>query len=610
MGIRLLFVAARPLALLVGFALLAPTALFAQGGMGVSQESLGDRVNRVLDLESSTVFSLNVSGNPGEPIRATVPLHGIQFTLDLAPHSVRSTTDYRVHVQDNDGRFVDVASSPVRTLRGTVEGFPESLVAATFDDDRGLYARIRLGDTGEEFWIEQLSDKMDGVAPQMHVAYSGDAVNSSEGQCGTTGLPAVDLDLDHGHGGKELGSAPACGVGLCLAQLGCDADFEYYQDNGSSVANVENKINSVINAMNLQYEADVDIEHVITSIVVRTSSGSDPYNSSSISGLLSLVRSQWQGPLSSIPHDTAQLFTGTNLSGSVIGVAWLSGVCGNLRYSVVENFSTNFACTTDLSAHELGHNWGAGHCTCSGFTMNPSITCANKFSSGSISSITNHRDNVGCLNGGGPPAADFTADKVTGGAPLAVRFSDASDGAYTDWLWTFGDGGTSTDAEPSHTYGSLGDYDVSLTVSGPAGSDTMTKSDFIVVTNTVVEFADLGGGTPWTLGAIVPHLEASSTLEAGGPFDLFMQSAPPSAAALAWVSFASTPLNVLGGTVWSNPPAFQLFFMTTFLGGLSLSTDWPAGLASGVDVYIQFLCQSSEATGGISFSNGITTTVP
>jgi hypothetical protein len=608
MGTRFPFVAVRSLVLLVGFALMAPTALLAQSGLGVTQESLGDRVNQVLDLDSSTVFSLKVAGNPGEPIRTTVPLHGVNFTLDLAPHSARSATDYRLHVQGEDGRLLDVEASPVRTLRGTVEGLPESSVAATFDDDRGLYARIRLGVAGEEFWIEQLSDKMAGVAPEMHVVYSSDAVNSSEGQCGTTGLPAVDVG--HAHGGKELGSAPACGVGLCLAQLGCDADFEYYQDNGSSVANVESKINSVINAMNLQYESEVDIEHVISSIVVRTSAASDPYNSSSISGLLSLLRSQWQGPLSSIPHDTAQLFTGTNLSGSVIGVAWLSGVCGNLRYSVVENFSSNFACTTDLSAHELGHNWGAGHCTCSGFTMNPSITCANKFSSGSISSITNHRDNVNCLNGGGPPAADFTADKVTGGFPLSVRFSDVSDGAYTDWFWTFGDGGTSTDDEPSHIYGSLGSYDVSLTVSGPAGSDTMSKSDFIVVTSAVVEFTNLGGGTPWALDVIIPELEASTTFDVGGPFDLFLQSAPPSAATLAWVSFASTPLNVLGGTVWSNPPAVQLFFLTSFLGGLSLSTDWPAGLASGVDIYIQFLCASGGATGGIALSNGITATVP
>ena len=74
-----------------------------------------------------------------------------------------------------------------------------------------------------------------------------------------------------------------------------------------------------------------------------------------------------------VQRDVAQLFTGRNLDGSVIGIAYPGGICTNFGYNLVQNYG-NLGCATDLSAHELGHNWSAGHCSCGGHTMNPSIT--------------------------------------------------------------------------------------------------------------------------------------------------------------------------------------------------------------------------------------------
>ena len=79
------------------------------------------------------------------------------------------------------------------------------------------------------------------------------------------------------------------------------------------------------------------------------------------------------------------------------------------------------------------------------------------------------------------PTAGFSATPTSGTTPLAVGFSDASTGDITSWSWTFGDGGTSTTSNPSHTYTAAGSYTVSLTVSGPAGSDTLTLTNLITV---------------------------------------------------------------------------------------------------------------------------------
>jgi PKD repeat protein len=73
-----------------------------------------------------------------------------------------------------------------------------------------------------------------------------------------------------------------------------------------------------------------------------------------------------------------------------------------------------------------------------------------------------------------PPTADYRYDPVSGGAPLTVSFDNVSTGA-TDYLWDFGDGTTSTEAEPGeHTFTDPGMYAVTLTATSSAGSDSIT----------------------------------------------------------------------------------------------------------------------------------------
>ena len=66
--------------------------------------------------------------------------------------------------------------------------------------------------------------------------------------------------------------------------------------------------------------------------------------------------------------------------------------------------------------------------------------------------------------------ANFTADVVTGNNGLDVHFTDTSIGA-TSWEWDFGDGTTSTEQNPVHSY-DPGTYTVTLTINGGASSKT------------------------------------------------------------------------------------------------------------------------------------------
>ena len=105
-----------------------------------------------------------------------------------------------------------------------------------------------------------------------------------------------------------------------------------------------------------------------------------------------------------------------------------------------------------------------------------------------------------------PPVADFSGSPTQGNPTLAVSFTDSSTNNPTSWSWTFGDGGTSTNQNPSHSYTSAGNYTVSLTASNAGGSDTETKINYISATSlTALHFHDFETNTlgDWTTSGTV-----------------------------------------------------------------------------------------------------------
>ena len=78
-----------------------------------------------------------------------------------------------------------------------------------------------------------------------------------------------------------------------------------------------------------------------------------------------------------------------------------------------------------------------------------------------------------------PVQANFSATPSSGPAPLHVTFSNQSSGDFTTSLWNFGDGSSSTSTSPSHDYSLPGIYTVTLSVSGPGGSHSLVRSNYI-----------------------------------------------------------------------------------------------------------------------------------
>lgn len=122
----------------------------------------------------------------------------------------------------------------------------------------------------------------------------------------------------------------------------------------------------------------------------------------------------------------------------------------------------------------------------------------------------------------------FTHDATPGCAPLAVNFTNSSTGG-TDYLWDFGDGTTSTDVSPSHTYinqsGVLQVVTISLTVSNWAGCSSTSQQSITVYPAPDFTFSAQpdSGCTPLTvsfpsvLGAVTYQWDFGDGTTGGGP---------------------------------------------------------------------------------------------
>lgn len=111
----------------------------------------------------------------------------------------------------------------------------------------------------------------------------------------------------------------------------------------------------------------------------------------------------------------------------------------------------------------------------------------------------------------GAPVASFTWSPGSVSANQVVQFKDTSTGDPASWSWVFGDGATSSQQSPTHTFATCGVYPVTLTVANATGSSAVTK--------------------PVTVTAAACLCTATRTLPsgyvAGQPIRVTIQAVPP-----------------------------------------------------------------------------------
>ncbi len=384
------------------------------------------------------------------PFEAAITFGDEVKVLELHPYSLRGA-DFMVLVQDATGQLVPYDMPAPTTYRGHIRGEAGSMVAASLIDGQ-LWATVAMAD-GRTWMVQPLDELAPGApAPRTtHAVYRTEDVLPVDHPV-KCGVETTNQQNAAGAQGAEGGIA---GSGFEVLEIGCDADFEYFQLNGSSVNNTVNDIENLLNAVEFIYERDVDLTFEITVVVVR-SDVNDPYTASGASSLLNQFANTWNSsPESGIRRDVAHLFTGREVTGDTIGIAVTPSTCfTSSAYSMVQSkYTSNFSLRQSLSAHELGHTLSAEHCDgngdchimCSGNGGCNGIFGSNlRFGVLAVSQITGYANSSAgnCMAALPGPLTPPFFDDFEAGVSLDS----------TKWVWV--DGGTVTTAalnEPSPT---------------------------------------------------------------------------------------------------------------------------------------------------------------
>ena len=197
-----------------------------------------------------------------------------------------------------------------------------------------------------------------------------------------------------------------------------------------------------------------------------------------------------------------------------------------------------------------------------------------------------------------PPTALFTADPTSGKKDLRVEFSNSSL-RYSTSVWDFGDGNTSTENNPVHTYTTSGTYDVSLSVVGDGGSDTNVLSGYITVDDVQ------------TPAIVLDPKYIETTSGSSVPIDIKVLGVSGMAAAQVTLFYDNSVMTynsvtagdfLKGDTdpllVVTSDPAIDLLIIYTS----SLSSDLPSNDGDGIIATVNFTLNGSTDT-TVGFGN-------
>ncbi|MFT7461885.1 MAG: hypothetical protein ACI9EF_000219 [Pseudohongiellaceae bacterium] len=370
----------------------------------ISAAQLADRESFIeaLDVGDFTIQTVNLPPAQTGAVTVQLSLDGQLNTLNLHRWSVRSEEHFEVLKQVADGSYVEVDAGESKIWRGVVAEVPGSRVSASIIDGQ-LEALIYLHDDQPLWGVQPARSVSPSYGSNDYVVYNS-SNNIDRGLTCGGAIPVAGTVSPPPSGGSFSGIGDDV-----ICEIACDADVEFYNKNGSSVSNTEADIENIIDRVENIYQPDSNILYEITTIIVRTAEP-DPYGSTNPGTLLGQFQNHWTNNQQAVQRDIAHLFTGKNIQGGVIGIAFLGVICSSGQgYGLSESrFTSNITFRTALTAHELGHNWSAGHCDgqgdckimCSGLGGCGSVT---SFGNSAKNSINNEKNSANCLDDALPP---------------------------------------------------------------------------------------------------------------------------------------------------------------------------------------------------------------
>ncbi|GLR15911.1 M12 family metallo-peptidase [Portibacter lacus] len=321
-----------------------------------------------------------------------------KWNLELE-HSGILSDDYRF-IDEKGNEITSKADRPIPMQGYTTNGGRVSITVA-----KGfLYGTIE--DGKELFYIEPSRYYSKTSNEDEVIIYNTKDVKSTAPiKCGVEVAAEKGINPNE----KDTGSR----AGLCYdVEYAIVNDWSMYDEYGAGGLEARNIgiTNDVIT--NYDDEFADGINFVITGQYNSTCSTCNPFTvttdlGNTLDNFVSWGNSQLSNQNNSfyIRYDVASFWSDVFANSGTVGLAYVGQICTNYRYNVLSDLTSpnstdeqNATKLRVLTAHELGHNFGAGHDgSGSGFIMAPSVNATDTWSSASISAINSHISSRNCL---------------------------------------------------------------------------------------------------------------------------------------------------------------------------------------------------------------------
>jgi hypothetical protein len=477
------------------FAALACAALYSPAGSGqVKGTDYNQEISRVLSrYDRLALDSQDVERQVRQTGRLTLDTSAGTFELRLAPHDMRADDYHAVEVLEG-GETRTLPREPVRTFKGAVEGVEGSQARFTLD---GRTVEGMIIARGEKFFVESAARYSREAAPGDFLFYrEADVIGGDTLECAVTTLSdKVNSQLSRAE--SSLGILAAVPVSPKReVDLATEADFEYFQASGSNAAAANGEILSIMNQVDGVYQAEIGLTFKVIFQRVWTTAA-DPYDATTLSALLDQVRNVWTNgaPLGSETRDLLHMWTGRDLDGLQTGLGYntvngVNGVvCRFQQFAVaVSERLTTAPQKYVVTAHEIGHNFGAthpestGHAECaltimSGLAQSNTLFTFCQFSRDEITNYVNA--NNGCLAAvaaGAPTvqfsSTDYRVQEGTSSVQITVTRSNGTGASAVQYQ--------TQDGSANNRASDRSDYTTALgTLRFSAGETTKTFNVFI-----------------------------------------------------------------------------------------------------------------------------------
>ena len=539
------------------------------------------------DVGAGTLQSIPLPPRQQDHVVATVRLGGTWYTLDVTLHDVRSP-NFQLLERTSTGLIPHPRPACV-TYRGALRELPGARVAATVvggSMEAMIYLPPRAPGQPHQTWVVQPVRQVQPAAgASLHLVYREVDSLSLPHQCGTPPGPPA--------------STPAGAADFtAVCEIAIEADEQFWQWNNASVTQTQNDITSVMNQADFIYDRDVDVNFTVVTIVVSTT---PVYTTNNANSLLGQFTSNWNANYGSVQRDVAHLFTGRNLSGSTIGIAYQSVVCSSTNaYGLSQSdFSNNFNRRVGLTCHELGHNFSSGHCNGNNpcYIMCASLNgCSNsvtQFGPSAAAQIDSYAHSLSCmpppaappvLTGLNPSTAPVFAPgglTLTGSGLATVDRFTVSGQTYTSGILLQGDSQVSVSLPEGSAFGPT-----SVTVGNPLGT-----SNPVTFTYTVTQ---------------PPRLRSTGVIPPVGGLASFGFASVPGNQWFLLLGVSPLTAPFQGLDILSNPLLMAAGTYTSPVGIAGLGVPVPPGL-SGLQFFFQVV-EGNPAGVAAGVSN-ITTTI-